>query len=317
MLPEALAQLEDATKEGKRDPSGNAHLAVISALGEMAEEAESAEQIQGFYRQMMGHVDAALSVYDGLDPPWGLCQAHLVKAAILADLAEGEESEQGRLAHVGQSLYHCHQALTILSETEEFHYQILTEAHATAVTILLRLRALVEGDEVQQVLDGMIEAYSENLGASVAWDIRHQGQGNDLLFMAGMLDTLAEGLEDPEERLEAVQTAFETALEATELLRRTGDPDLARAACDLAEKTKRKIEVLEATVAKGLQGPICPHCAHENPPGNAFCGQCGASLDSDLETTIALQTQTLACSKCGHLSAPGKKFCTQCGAPLG
>jgi hypothetical protein len=38
MLTEVMAQLEDATKEGKRERIGNAHLAVVSALGEMIEE---------------------------------------------------------------------------------------------------------------------------------------------------------------------------------------------------------------------------------------------------------------------------------------
>jgi len=92
------------------------------------------------------------------------------------------------------------------------------------------------------------------------------------------LNTLADGLEDPDERLETVKTAFEAALEAAEMLWHTGNPDLARAAGDLAEEAKGKIEALEAT--------------------------------------IALQTQRLTCSICGHDNTPEKKFCIQCGAPL-
>jgi hypothetical protein len=227
---------------------------------------------------MMGHVDAALNVYEGVDPPWGLAQAHLVKAAILADMAEDGESEEARFGCVVKSMDHCHRALTIMSESDQFHYQILSDAHATAVAVLLRLRTLVKGDEVQQALDGMIEAYSENLGASLAWDIRHQGEGNDLLFLARMLDTLAEGLEDPDERLETAKTAFEAALEAAEMLWHTGNPDLARPACDLAEEAKGKIEALEATIARQTQRLTCSTCGHDNTPEKKFCIQCGAPL---------------------------------------
>jgi len=248
MLTEILAQLEDATKEGKSERIGDMHLAVVSALGAMIEQAESAEQRQGLYRQMMGHVDAALNVYEGVDPPWGLAQAHLVNAAILADIAQDEESEEARLEYVSKSVDHCYQALTIMGESDQFHYQILSDAYAMAVATLLRLRSLVENDELQQALDGVIEAYSQNLGASLAWDIRHQGEGNDLLFLARMLNTLADGLEDPDERLEAVKTAFDAALEAAEMLWHTGDPDLARAAGDLAEEAKGKIEALEVPI---------------------------------------------------------------------
>lgn len=251
MLTEILAQLEDAKREGSHERVGTAHLAVVSALGEMVEQAEGPEQRQGLYSMMLEHVGEAVKVHQGLDPPWGLAQAHLVNAAILADIAQDEESAEARLEYVSKSVDHCHQALTIMGESDQFHYQILSDAHAMAVATLLRLRSLVENDEVQQALDGMIEAYSENLGASLAWDIRHQGEGNDLLFLARMLNTLADGLEDPEERLEAVKTAFEAALEAAEMLWHTGNPDLARAAGDLAEEAKGKIEALEVTIPAG------------------------------------------------------------------
>ena len=280
MLTEVLAQLEDAKGEGSREHVGTAHLAVVSALGEMVEQAEGPEQRQGLYSMMLEHVGEALKVHQGLDPPWGLAQAHLVNAAILADIAQDEESEEVRLEYVSKSLDHCHQALTIMGESDQFHYQILSDAHAMAVATLLRLRSLVENDPLQQALDGVIGAYSENLGASLAWDIRHQGEGNDLLFLARVLNTLADGLEDSDERLEAVKTAFEAALEAAEMLWHTGNPYLARAAGDLAEEAKGKIEALEATIALQTQRLTCSICGHDNTPEKKFCIQCGAPLSA-------------------------------------
>jgi class 3 adenylate cyclase/tetratricopeptide (TPR) repeat protein len=47
----------------------------------------------------------------------------------------------------------------------------------------------------------------------------------------------------------------------------------------------------------------CPGCGSENPPGQRFCGECGARLAS-------------MCAACGAANAPAQKFCGECGAPL-
>jgi class 3 adenylate cyclase len=47
----------------------------------------------------------------------------------------------------------------------------------------------------------------------------------------------------------------------------------------------------------------CPRCQHENPPGQKFCGECGARL-------------AVACAACGGSNAPGQKFCGECGTGL-
>ena len=47
----------------------------------------------------------------------------------------------------------------------------------------------------------------------------------------------------------------------------------------------------------------CSRCEHENPPGQKFCGECGARLAA-------------ACPSCGASNPPGQKFCGECGAGL-
>src|SRR5437899_3276888 len=47
----------------------------------------------------------------------------------------------------------------------------------------------------------------------------------------------------------------------------------------------------------------CPQCAHENPQGVKFCGQCGARLQA-------------LCPACGVSNPPANKFCGECGAPM-
>jgi class 3 adenylate cyclase len=47
----------------------------------------------------------------------------------------------------------------------------------------------------------------------------------------------------------------------------------------------------------------CSHCHHENPAGQKFCGDCGASLAA-------------SCPACRASNPPGQKFCGECGASL-
>src|SRR5712691_4098192 len=47
----------------------------------------------------------------------------------------------------------------------------------------------------------------------------------------------------------------------------------------------------------------CPQCAHENPQGVKFCGECGARLQA-------------LCPACGVSNPPSNKFCGECGAPM-
>jgi predicted ATPase/class 3 adenylate cyclase len=47
----------------------------------------------------------------------------------------------------------------------------------------------------------------------------------------------------------------------------------------------------------------CESCGTQNPPGQRFCGQCGAAL-------------TLICGSCGATNQPSQKYCGACGTPL-
>src|SRR5262245_28318481 len=47
----------------------------------------------------------------------------------------------------------------------------------------------------------------------------------------------------------------------------------------------------------------CPQCQHENPPGQKFCGECGARL-------------ALLCPACNTSNPPANRFCGECGTRL-
>lgn len=53
----------------------------------------------------------------------------------------------------------------------------------------------------------------------------------------------------------------------------------------------------------GQTGNKCPHCGTDNPFGQKFCGNCGASLKKK-------------CPSCGREYDPSQKFCGDCGTRL-
>lgn len=65
----------------------------------------------------------------------------------------------------------------------------------------------------------------------------------------------------------------------------------------------------------------CHVCGAQNDPGNRFCDQCGARLETQAIPAEASTPQepkavTLSCSICGAQVLPGQAFCDNCGADL-
>jgi NMD protein affecting ribosome stability and mRNA decay len=54
----------------------------------------------------------------------------------------------------------------------------------------------------------------------------------------------------------------------------------------------------------------CANCGTSNPPGQQFCGKCGAKLATEA------QSQKIKCPNCGFMNIPGQQFCGSCGARL-
>src|SRR4030042_994258 len=54
----------------------------------------------------------------------------------------------------------------------------------------------------------------------------------------------------------------------------------------------------------------CGNGGKANPPGQQFCGKCGAKLVTEG------QQQRIKCPNCGFMNLPGQQFCGSCGARL-
>ena len=73
----------------------------------------------------------------------------------------------------------------------------------------------------------------------------------------------------------------------------------------------------EAAVGESTQ---CPRCGTENPPGLAFCRNCGQRLvAAGVSTTVerpGTPEGSVACPRCGTHNRAGVAFCQNCGANL-
>jgi hypothetical protein len=73
----------------------------------------------------------------------------------------------------------------------------------------------------------------------------------------------------------------------------------------------------EAAVGESTQ---CPRCGTENPPGLAFCRNCGQRLvAAGVATTVerpGTPEGSVACPRCGTHNRAGVAFCQNCGANL-
>ena len=295
-----------ATAQGaeQRTQLGDAYLERVATLEAQIGRAESLEERMQLRRQAMDFLDSALQAYPA---PTGLARAHFAKAVILAGVAWEEQRERERSETVGQIVDHCQNALSILHQIDQVSYPTLTGAHAAAAGLLLGAQELVKDERTSQALDRLIWAHGEEFGESLAWDIRQQMEGNDLLFMTRVLGALEELEEDPAVRQELAQSQRRSAAAAAVVLSRTGNPDEALQAADLSQKARERVAVLKQA---GSQPPACYTCGTMNAAGHSFCVRCGMPLGP------AGGSQGSICSSCSAMNRPGNRFCTRCGFSL-
>lgn len=59
----------------------------------------------------------------------------------------------------------------------------------------------------------------------------------------------------------------------------------------------------------------CGACGHVNDGAMAFCGECGAKLETP-ESVEGVDSAKGVCPNCGHVNLETMRFCGECGTPL-
>jgi len=226
-------QLEEAQRSGDPIQRGEAHLNVVGALAGSMEADSSVADQEGFYRLMYEQAEQALAAYREADFAWGAADAYLVMAALLSDQVEGDSDGPGRQERILQCVDSCYKALSLLSQDSNVPMPMLSQAHATAGAVLLRLREALADMDLPPSLDEWIMAQSENTGETAAWDVQLRSEGNDWLWVAQVSGSLAESLPNEEDRNLASQMAREAARYAAEGLWLSSDGEATRAAWSL------------------------------------------------------------------------------------
>lgn len=248
-MDRALAQLK-AAHEGQ-DPLaiGRAHLGMVAALGQLAEEKPAA------LTQANQQADLALEQLKGVKAPWDLSQAHLAKATVTTDLAAATQNPAYRHNWAFHALDHCQRAVETLYQGELPPHQVSQGLLAAVVALLIRLRSLIEVPEAAQAVDQLLDGLGEMLGQALGWEHRHQSEGADLLTMAQAFRSFAQGETDPAGQLLQFRAQRVAAGEAAGRLRLTRQRELARQAQALFDQADGAIRNLEAALA-GQQAGI-------------------------------------------------------------
>lgn len=275
MLETAQKRLEAASKEKDPWELGYAHLEVTYALLQRSTEPL---EFQEDARQALSQADLAIESFSEIPFPGGIASAHLARASIYTELADGEEDELKKVAGVDRALTSCLAAQDALN-TEGVHNGQLFDIYSSVSVLFLLMRGMIKDEEFQEQFDQLIAANSTLLGEVVAEDIKLRDEGDSILFTAQMLGAMAEIEEDEEEKKDILRTQSLLALQAGQWLETSSDSGLINQALELCQEAWAKIEPGEtpAPELKEDQGN-CPQCGSTNAPDAKFCSECGTKL---------------------------------------
>jgi len=275
MLEAAQKRLIAATKKGDPWELGYAHLEVSYALLQRSTEwLEYKEDA----KNALSQADQAIESFNSIPFPGGIASAHLARASIYTQLADGEGDQLKKIGGVDRALTSCLAAQDALN-TEGVHHGQRFDIYSSVSVLLILLRGMIMDEEFQEQFDQLITANSTLLGKVVAEDIKLRDEGGSMLFTAQMLGALAEIEEDEEEKKDIIRTQSMVALQAGQWLETSSDSGLINQALELSQDAWAKIEP-GGTPSPKLKKDhhSCPQCGSDNKPGAKYCSECGTSL---------------------------------------
>ncbi|MGB2964411.1 MAG: zinc ribbon domain-containing protein [Anaerolineales bacterium] len=275
MLDEAETRLSAAKKGGNSRAIGEAYLDVAFALYQRSPEWQAFQEDSP---QALTQINQAIETFTSIPFPDGIARAHLARAAIFTNLAEGEENGQRKVEDVEQALDACLAAQEAL-EVEGVHTGEVFDIYSSISVLLLQLRELSDKKEYQKQFEDLIAANSRVLGEIVSVDLELRNEGESMLVTAQLLGALAAIEEEEEERAEILTAQSLVALQAATWLETTSDPDLLDQAWEEFQQASAKLEGSAESVPETQNEPgKCPDCGNPNPAAAKFCSECGAQL---------------------------------------
>jgi len=275
MLETAQTRLKTATKEGDPWKMGWTHLEVTSAL---LQRSTDWLEFQEDAKQALSQADQAIEAFSGIPFPGGIASAHLARASIFTQLADGEENGLKKAEGVERALDACLTAQGALNG-EGVHFGQFFDIYSSVCVLLLQLRGMCDAEEYRRQFDNLIAANSTVLGEIVAEDLQLRAEGGSMLITAKLLGALAEIEEDEGEREEILTAQSMLALQAASWLETASDPDLIDQAREEFQQAWDKLEGSAESVPETPDEPgKCPDCGSTKAPGAKFCAECGSQF---------------------------------------
>jgi len=275
MVEAAQQRLKTALEKGDPREVGWAHLEVAHALFQRSTDWQEFLEDS---KQALIEADLAIDSFSGIPFPAGIASAHLARASIYTQLIDEEHDELKKAAGVDRALTACLAAQGAV-DGEGVHAGQVFDIYSSVSVLLLLLRGMLDNEEFQDQLDGLINKNSLLLGGIVAEDVKLRAEGNSILLGSDLMGLLAELEEDEEEQKDILKTQSMLALQAARWFESSSDPDLLNQAVEKYQSASSRLEEKSDSTTGIKEGiGLCPDCGKSNSPGAKFCNECGAPL---------------------------------------
>ena len=274
MVEAAQKRLKTDLKKGDAWEMGWAHLDLAYALFQHSTDwLEFTEDS----KEALSQADLAIESFSGIPYPAGIASGHLARASIYTQLID-EQDELKTAAGVDRALTACLAAQGAV-DGEGVHAGQIFDIYSSVNVLLLMLRGMIENQEFQDQLDGLINANSVLMGEIVAEDVKMRAEGGALLLGADLMGLLAEIEENEGEKKDILKTGSMLALQAARWFVSSSDPDLLNQALEKYQDASSKLEEKSDPKPGGKEGlGHCPNCGKTNSETAKFCDECGSPL---------------------------------------
>jgi len=195
----------------------------ITELFESVAESDDDKEIRTVLKKALKLCDKAREIFLEKDQSWLGAWTDIRKASLHCELAQ-IENNKGQAAQINSAMELLKKVLDSM-ETYPPSADMTAKLYNGMIDTLFRIRSFFDEEEQLEAIDAFIKGIAENMGEAMAVDLSLRAEANDLKFVAGILETLADLEEDPKEKEEMLKTSQDLSQQAAENLILSGTRD--------------------------------------------------------------------------------------------
>jgi len=195
----------------------------ITELFESVAESDDDKEIRTVLKKALKLCDKAREIFLEKDQSWLGAWTDIRKASLHCELAQ-IENNKGQAAQINSAMELLKKVLDSM-EMYPPSADMTAKLYNGMIDTLFRIRSFFDEEEQLEAIDAFIKGIAENMGEAMAVDLSLRAEANDLKFVAGILETLADLEEDPKEKEEMLKTSQDLSQQAAENLILSGTRD--------------------------------------------------------------------------------------------